>query len=45
VYERAVAQDPPGGDKCRLRRYILLWLDYALFEIETKVSRIDPDGC
>ncbi|KAF7338170.1 Pre-mRNA splicing factor [Mycena venus] len=37
VYERAVAQVPPGGEKRHWRRYIFLWLDYALFEeIETK---------
>ncbi|KAJ3933762.1 MAG: pre-mRNA-splicing factor CLF1 [Lentinula lateritia] len=37
VYERAVAQVPPGGEKRHWRRYIYLWLDYALFEeIETK---------
>jgi len=37
VYERAVAQVPPGGEKKHWRRYIFLWLDYALFEeIETK---------
>jgi crooked neck len=41
VYERAVAQVPPGGEKCHWRRYIFLWLDYALFEeIETKVSEV-----
>ena len=41
VYERAVAQVPPGGEKRHWRRYIFLWLDYALFEeIETKVSGI-----
>lgn len=39
VYERAVAQVPPGSEKRYWRRYIFLWLDYALFEeIETKVS-------
>jgi len=39
VYERAVAQVPPGAEKRHWRRYIFLWLDYALFEeIETKVS-------
>ena len=39
VYERAVAQVPPGTEKRHWRRYIFLWLDYALFEeIETKVS-------
>ena len=38
IYERAVAQVPPGGEKKHWRRYIFLWLDYALFEeIETKV--------
>ncbi|KAL1746763.1 hypothetical protein HDZ31DRAFT_33503 [Schizophyllum fasciatum] len=37
VYERAVAQIPPGGEKRHWRRYIFLWLYYALFEeIETK---------
>ncbi|KIY69140.1 protein prenylyltransferase [Cylindrobasidium torrendii FP15055 ss-10] len=37
VYERAVAQLPPGNEKRHWRRYIFLWLDYALFEeIETK---------
>jgi crooked neck len=39
VYERAVAQVPPGGEKRHWRRYIFLWLDYALFEeIETRVN-------
>lgn len=39
VYERAVSQVPPGGEKRHWRRYIFLWLDYALFEeIETKVG-------
>ena len=39
VYERAVAQVPPGAEKRHWRRYIFLWLNYALFEeIETKVS-------
>ncbi|ETW77153.1 hypothetical protein HETIRDRAFT_388667 [Heterobasidion irregulare TC 32-1] len=37
VYERAVAQVPPGGQKRHWRRYIFLWLYYALFEeMETK---------
>ncbi|KAF9269435.1 pre-mRNA-splicing factor CLF1 [Marasmius fiardii PR-910] len=37
VYEQAVAQVPPGNEKRHWRRYIYLWLDYALFEeIETK---------
>lgn len=43
VYERAVAQVPPGTEKRHWRRYIFLWLDYALFEeIETKVR---SDSC
>jgi crooked neck len=38
VYERAVSQVPPGEEKRHWRRYIFLWLNYALFEeIETKV--------
>ncbi|KAF8294830.1 TPR-like protein [Clavulina sp. PMI_390] len=37
VYERAVAQVPPGSEKRFWRRYIFLWLNYALFEeIETQ---------
>ncbi|KAH7889112.1 hypothetical protein F5I97DRAFT_1803327 [Phlebopus sp. FC_14] len=32
VYERAVAHVPPGQEKRHWRRYIFLWLDYALFE-------------
>ena len=39
IYERAVAQVPPGAEKRHWRRYIFLWLNYALFEeIETKVG-------
>jgi hypothetical protein len=39
VYERAVAQVPPGNEKRHWRRYIFLWLDYALFEeIESRVG-------
>lgn len=41
IYERAVAQVPPGSEKRLWRRYIFLWLFYATFEeIETKVRRI-----
>ncbi|ESK94476.1 pre-mrna-splicing factor clf1 [Moniliophthora roreri MCA 2997] len=37
VYEQAVAQVPPGNEKRHWRRYVFLWLDYALFEeVETK---------
>lgn len=32
VYERAVAHVPPGEEKKHWRRYIFLWLNYALFE-------------
>ena len=40
VYERAVAQVPPGNEKRFWRRYIFLWLNYTLFEeIETKVFK------
>lgn len=42
VYERAVAQVPPGGEKRHWRRYIFLWLNYALFEeLETKVRLLN----
>ena len=45
VYERAVAQVPPGGEKRYWRRYIFLWIYYALFEeIETKVCLDLPVG-
>lgn len=37
VYERAVANVPPSSEKRHWRRYIFLWLSYALFEeIDTK---------
>lgn len=32
LYERAIAQVPPTHDKRHWRRYIFLWLNYALFE-------------
>lgn len=32
VYERAIAQVPPSGEKRHWRRYIYLWLFYAIFE-------------
>jgi hypothetical protein len=38
VYERALAQVPPSTEKRHWRRYIYLFINYALFEeIETKV--------
>ncbi|KAI9734903.1 MAG: NineTeen Complex (NTC) component [Cirrosporium novae-zelandiae] len=37
VYERAIAQIPPSQEKRHWRRYIYLWLNYAIFEeLETK---------
>jgi crooked neck len=32
VYERAVANLPPGNEKRFWQRYIYLWIKYALFE-------------
>ena len=32
VYERAIAQIPPTKEKRHWRRYIYLWINYALFE-------------
>lgn len=32
VYERAVANIPPTDEKRHWRRYVFLWLNYALFE-------------
>lgn len=32
VYERAIANVPPVADKRYWRRYIYLWVNYALFE-------------
>ena len=32
IYERAVANVPPGTEKKYWRRYIYLWINYALFE-------------
>ncbi|KAF9989438.1 Crooked neck-like protein 1 [Mortierella antarctica] len=37
VYERAIAQVPPAQEKRLWRRYIYLWIKYALFEeLETR---------
>lgn len=39
LYERAIANVPPGAEKRFWRRYIYLWLNYALFqEIDAQVS-------
>lgn len=40
VYERAIAHIPPTHEKRHWRRYIYLWIDYALFE-EVVVGDID----
>jgi len=32
VYERAIANVPPASEKRYWRRYIYLWINYALFE-------------
>lgn len=32
TYERAIANIPPGKDKSLWRRYIYLWINYALYE-------------
>lgn len=32
VYERAIAQVPPAAEKRYWRRYIYLWINYALYE-------------
>lgn len=46
VYERAVAQVPPSDDKRHWRRYIFLWLNYAIFEeVETKASPLSLVVC
>ena len=37
VYEQAVSQVPPADEKRHWRRYIFLWLNYALFE-ETEIK-------
>lgn len=38
VYERAVAHVPPSAEKRHWRRYIYLFINYALFEeLQTKV--------
>ena len=37
VYERAIANVPPVAEKKYWRRYIYLWINYALYEeLETK---------
>lgn len=39
VYERAIANIPPIQEKRHWKRYIYLWINYALYEeLEVKVS-------
>ncbi|PWN30316.1 Pre-mRNA-splicing factor CLF1 [Jaminaea rosea] len=42
VYERAVSNIPPSKEKRHWRRYIFLWLSYALFE---ELDAQDFDRC
>lgn len=40
VYERAIANVPPIQEKRHWKRYIYLWVNYALYEeLEAKVRR------
>lgn len=39
VYERAIANVPPIQEKRHWKRYIYLWINYALYEeLEAKVN-------
>lgn len=41
VYERAIANVPPAEEKRLWRRYIYLWINYALYEeLIAKVSQV-----
>ncbi|GAA98350.1 uncharacterized protein L969DRAFT_616538 [Mixia osmundae IAM 14324] len=40
IYERAIAQMPPSQEKRHWRRYIFLFINYALFE-ETRTKDLD----
>lgn len=43
VYERAIANVPPLKEKRYWRRYVFLWLNYAVFEeLEAKVCAFWP---
>ena len=42
AYERAIANVPPLAEKRSWRRYIYLWINYAIFEeLQAKVHRSD----
>jgi crooked neck len=32
VYERAIENEPPGNEKIFWKRYVFLWINYAIFE-------------
>lgn len=41
VYERAIANVPPIQEKRHWKRYIYLWVNYALYEeLEAKVKNV-----
>lgn len=41
VYERAIANIPPIQEKRHWKRYIYLWINYALYEeLEVKVGSL-----
>ena len=42
IYERAVANVPPGDEKRHWRRYVFVWLNYALFEEMVTKVRFSP---
>lgn len=45
VYERAIANVPPIQEKRHWRRYIYLWINYALYEeLEVTVS-LEQTAC
>ena len=42
VYERAIANVPPIQEKRHWKRYIYLWINYALYEeLEAKVKKLN----
>lgn len=46
VYERAIANVPPIPEKRHWKRYIYLWVNYALYEeLEAKVKKELGVGC
>ena len=43
VYERAIAQIPPSKEKRFWKRYIYLWISYAIYEeLQQKVLSPHP---